>query len=70
MKINDNGIPPPAMTEAEFQNAVEVFELLFQWDQEANSRRDAAQIEALEPDCSSKSSAIYSKLTLRSKDEA
>ena len=61
----------PELTDAEFQNAVEVFGLLFQWDQEAKSRRKAAQVEAIEPDSGSTEPALYDRLTsLRSSDEA
>lgn len=59
------------LTESEFQNAVEVFELLFQWDREAKSRRKAAQVEGIEPDSGSTDPALYDRLTsLRSSDEA
>lgn len=58
------------LTDSEFQNVVEVFEILFQWDQEAKSRCKAAQIEAIELDSGSTDPALYDRLTsLRSADE-
>jgi hypothetical protein len=71
VNLNQKASPLADLTDSEFQNAVEVFEILFRWDQEAKSSCKAAQIEVIEPDSGSTDPALYDRLTsLRSADES